>query len=119
MIELNYKDPRPVYEQIKESLKKLIISGALKENERLESVRSLAVRLSINPNTIQRAYNELESDGYIYSVPGKGSFVSETSPVDTKRQEELKNRLKETALELEFMGVKKEELIKLIEGEKS
>ena len=68
MISLNYRDSRPIYEQIKDGLKKLMVSGALAADEKLPSVRALATQLSINPNTIQRAYNELESEGYIYSM---------------------------------------------------
>ena len=75
MICLNYRDSRPIYEQIKDGLKKLIVSGAMAPGEKLPSVRALAQQLSINPNTIQRAYNELENEGYIYSIAGKGSFV--------------------------------------------
>ena len=79
MISLNYRDARPIYEQIKNGLKRLIVTGALKEGDKLPSVRSLATELAINPNTIQKAYNELENEGYIYSVPGKGSFASGAS----------------------------------------
>ncbi len=74
MISLNYRDSRPIYEQIKDGLRKLIVTGGLGPDEKLPSVRALAAQLAINPNTIQRAYNELEGEGYIYSVPGKGSF---------------------------------------------
>ena len=72
MISLNYRDSRPIYEQIRDGLRKLIVTGALSADEKLPSVRALAAQLAINPNTIQRAYNELEGEGYIYSVPGKG-----------------------------------------------
>ena len=65
MISLNYRDARPIYEQIKNGLKRLIVTGALKEGDKLPSVRSLATELAINPNTIQKAYNELENEGYI------------------------------------------------------
>ena len=75
MISLNYRDSRPIYEQIRDGLRKLIVTGALSADEKLPSVRALAAQLAINPNTIQRAYNELEGEGYIYSVPGKGSFA--------------------------------------------
>ena len=74
MISLNYRDSRPIYEQIRDGLRKLIVTGALSADEKLPSVRALAAQLAINPNTIQRAYNELEGEGYIYSVPGKGSL---------------------------------------------
>ena len=76
MISLNYRDSRPIYEQIRDGLRKLIVTGALSADEKLPSVRALAAQLAINPNTIQRAYNELEGEGYIYSVPGKGSFAA-------------------------------------------
>ena len=65
MISLNYRDSRPIYEQIRDGLRKLIVTGAMQRDEKLPSVRSLAQQLSINPNTIQRAYAELESEGYI------------------------------------------------------
>ena len=76
MFQLDFKDRRPIYEQIKEKLKFLIIEGAMKEGEKIPSVRELAVSMAINPNTIQKAYKELESEGYIYSVTAKGYFVT-------------------------------------------
>ena len=76
MIAINYKDGRPIYEQVKEELRRLVVSGALRPGDKLPSVRELAGTLAINPNTIQRSYRELEAEGYITSVPGKGSFVS-------------------------------------------
>ena len=84
MISLNYRDSRPIYEQIEDGLKKLIVTGGLAADERLPSVRALATQLSINPNTIQRAYNELEGEGYIYSIPGKGSFVAANAGADER-----------------------------------
>ena len=71
MIILDYKDRRPIYEQVAEKLEELMLLGVLGENEPLPSVRSLAMELSINPNTIQRAYAELERQGYIYTVKGR------------------------------------------------
>ena len=114
LIELNYRDSRPIYEQIKDSIRRLVISGAMGSNEQLPSVRSLAVTLSINPNTIQRAYNELENEGYIYSVPGKGNFVSPDVRQDKERIKELKERLIEILAELKYLGLKNEELEELI-----
>ena len=81
MILLDYKDRRPIYEQVVSKLEELMLLGAMKENEPLPSVRSLAMDLSINPNTIQRAYVELERQGYIYTVKGKGSFVADKKEV--------------------------------------
>lgn len=117
MIELNYRDSRPIYEQIKDCIRKLIISGALCENEKLQSVRTLAIQLSINPNTIQRAYNELENEGYVYSIPGKGSFVCPQVHQDEERKKEMKKKFLETATELKYLGVTVEELIGLLRGE--
>lgn len=117
MIQLNYRDTRPIYEQIKESYKKLIISGALPGNEKLPSVRTLAMQLSINPNTIQRAYNELENEGYAYSIPGKGSFVCPTLRKDDSEIREIKEKIKELINELKYLGVKEEEIRKLVEGD--
>ena len=77
MIHLDYRDGRPIYCQIVESFQQQIRSGILKSGERLPSVRELAAELVINPNTIQRAYRELESQGWIVSVTGKGSFVAQ------------------------------------------
>ena len=77
MILIDYKDRRPLYEQIVEKLSDLMVRGILEQDSQLPSVRSLATELSMNPNTIQRAYAELERQGYIYSIQGKGSFVSD------------------------------------------
>ena len=104
MISLNYRDTRPIYEQIKESFKRLIVTGAMASGDKLPSVRTLATQLSINPNTIQRAYNELESEGYTCSVPGKGSFVAPAEDAGEKRRTELKERFQALAAELLFLG---------------
>lgn len=77
MITLNYRDARPIYEQIRDSLRQRILSGIMVSGEKLPSVRSLAAELAINPNTIQRAYSALEAEGFLCSIPGKGSFVAE------------------------------------------
>ena len=114
MISLNYRDSRPIYEQIKDGLRKLIVTGALGTGEKLPSVRALATQLSINPNTIQRAYNELESEGYIYSVPGKGSFAAGNDGADESRRRELMEKLRELAAELKYLGVTGEELAALV-----
>ena len=117
MISLNYRDSRPIYEQIRDGLKKLIVSGALGRDDRLPSVRALAQQLAINPNTIQRAYNELENEGYIYSVPGKGSFAAERSGADGVRRQELMAQVRELLAELRYLGVREEELLDLIKEE--
>ena len=76
MLNLDYRDARPIYEQVRDNLRRLMVSGAIQEGEKLPSVRSLASNLAINPNTIQRAYESLEAEGYVYSIPGKGSFAA-------------------------------------------
>lgn len=115
MISLNYRDSRPIYEQIKDELRKLIVTGAMSADEKLPSVRALASQLAINPNTIQRAYNELESEGYIYSVPGKGSFASADAGTDGARREELLEKVQELVKELRYLGVTHEDLLALLE----
>ena len=114
MLTLNYRDSRPIYEQIKDGLRRMVVSGALAPDEKLPSVRALATQLSINPNTIQRSYNELEAEGLIYSVPGKGSFVSPDRSADLWRRLELTEKFREIAAELRYLGVGQEELLALI-----
>jgi len=116
MISLNYRDSRPIYEQIRDELRKLIVTGAIGKDEKLPSVRSLATELAINPNTIQRAYNELEAEGYICSVPGKGSFASGDTGADDARRKELMNKVRELLRELRYLGVTEAELLGLIKG---
>ena len=100
MISLNYRDSRPIYEQIRDGLRKLIVTGALSADEKLPSVRALAAQLAINPNTIQRAYNELEGEGYIYS--------------DSARRAELLTQVRELLSELRYLGVSQQELLNLV-----
>lgn len=114
MININNRDPRPIYEQIADSLRKMIISGVYAQDEKLPSVRELSQQMAINPNTIQRAYRELELSGFSYSVPGKGNFA--WCSEDNARKSELMKKLSETASELRFLGVSEQELISCITG---
>lgn len=114
MISLNYRDSRPIYEQIRDGLRKLIVTGALSADEKLPSVRALAAQLAINPNTIQRAYNELEGEGYIYSVPGKGSFAAANAAADPAWRAELLTQVRELLSELRYLGVSQQELLNLV-----
>ena len=109
-VNINYRDPRPIYEQVRDGLRTLIVSGALAGGEKLPSVRELAAQLAINPNTIQRAYRELEQEGYVYAVPGKGSFAAERAEIDTKRRDALLRCFDETVRELKYLGVDAETL---------
>ena len=114
MLTLNYRDARPIYEQSKDGLRKLIVPGALGPDEKLPSVRAMATQLAINPNTIHRAYGELESEGYIYSVPGKGSFAAAVqAPLEIRRME-LFQRLREIIAELKYLNVPDEDIIALV-----
>lgn len=119
MLTLNYRDSRPIYGQIKDGLRRMIVSGALEPGEKLPSIRAMAVDLAINPNTIQRAYNELEGEGYIYSVPGKGSFATGETGAGTARRKELFEKARELLAELKYLGVSQEELMALLEEEPS
>lgn len=114
MFSLNYRDARPIYEQVRDGLRRLMVTGAIQEGEKLPSVRSLASRLAINPNTIQRAYESLEAEGYLYSVPGKGSFAAPHTGVDQGRKEELLGRFDAVAAELLFLGVGGETLVERV-----
>ena len=115
MILLDYRDSRPIYEQVQDGLRRLMVSGVLREGEKLPSVRALASQLAINPNTIQRAYEALEREGYVYSIGGKGSFVAPRKEVDTGRRDELMKQLDTCVKELLFLGVSKEELLRHLE----
>ena len=117
MIQLDIGDHRPLYEQIRDKLKEMIIEGFLEENEKIPSVREMAAMLAINPNTIQKAYRELENDGYIYSVKAKGFFVSEIKHTwDLGKIAELYDETMPLIKELKFLGVKKEKLFRMIEN---
>lgn len=115
MIQLNYRDSKPIYEQIKDGLRRLVVTGAVKKDEKLPSVRELATSLSINPNTIQKAYRELEQEGYIYTIAGKGSYAAERADVATGRNEELMKEFDEIVKELLYLCQDKDILIRRIE----
>lgn len=108
---LNYRDPRPIYEQLIDMLRKMILTGAIPTGERLPSVRELAAELAVNPNTIQRAYRELEAQGFVVSVGGKGSFAAPLTDVGEKHKKELWDRLTAAAAELRQLGESKEVIL--------
>ena len=115
MIIIDYTDRRPLYEQIVERFQELIVKEILTEGEQLPSVRNLAMELSINPNTIQRAYAELERRGVIYCVKGKGNFVSEKNNVREMKIQEMYATLDSLIDTAKQLGVTKQELIKHME----
>ena len=110
MLNLDYRDARPIYEQVKDGLRRLMVTGVIREGEKLPSVRAMAGQLAINPNTIQRAYEALEAEGYVYSMPGKGSFAAPNTGVDEGRRSALLHSFDQTASELLFLGMTAEEL---------
>lgn len=117
MINLDYKDGRSIHEQIETGLKELIINGILRTDEQLPSVRELSVNLTVNPNTVQRAYKELEQEGFIYSIKGKGNFVASLSKANSeKRRDELVESFVATVRELCFLGLGKTEAMNIIEN---
>ena len=116
MIQLDLSDHRPLYEQIKEKMKELIIAGILKPEDKIPSVRELAQQLTINPNTIQRAYRDLETEGYIYSVRAKGSFVAPVSHIRNKTENaETMEEFEAMIKRARFLGIGKQTLIDAVE----
>ncbi len=105
MLNLDYRDARPIYEQVRDGLRRLMVSGIIQEGEQLPTVRAMATSLAINPNTIQRAYELLEAEGYVSSVPGKGSFAAPHHQVDSARRDGLLRVFDDTATELFFLGL--------------
>ena len=114
MIFIDYKDARPIYEQIVDKFQKLILTGVLEPNTRMPSVRNLAVELSINPNTIQRAYTELERLGFIYTVKGRGNFVVYDEKLLDVRRQEIYEKLQNLVHEAEEIGITAQELAEQI-----
>jgi len=119
MIVLDEKDKRPIYEQIVDKLSDLMARGVLKADEQMPSVRNLASWLSINPNTVSKAYLELDRRGYTYSVKGKGSFVAGSEKVLKDRQEEIKTKLRALCIEAKKCELKEDDLTRVIRKEMS
>ena len=117
MVHLDYRDARPIYAQITDGLKEQISAGVLQSGEKLPSVRELAASLAINPNTIQRSYRQLEADGWIVTVPGKGCFVCSNEKVAQEEKKQLLAAFDGAAEALMSFGVSRETLIaRLQEG---
>ena len=114
MIIIDYNDKRPIYEQIIDRFQTLILNGALEPDTQIPSVRSLAIELSINANTIQRAYSELERDGYIYSVKGRGNFVRADESQAQRQKEKTLKELKEHLKQCKAIGLSQEEIAKQV-----
>lgn len=116
MIHLDYRDARPIYEQVKDGLRRLMVTGVLAPGEKLPSVRSLAMDLAVNPNTIQRAYAQLEMEGHVYSVAGRGTFVAEGQEQNLVRRREVEAKVQPLVQELRELGMTEGEWIALWRG---
>ncbi len=114
MLSINYKDPRPIYEQVRDALRQLILTGAIAPGEKLPSVRELAASLAINPNTIQRSYRELEALGLINTVPGKGAFAATDHSAAQRRSQELLGAITDSVRELRLLGTKQDTILKAV-----
>lgn len=115
MVHLDYRDARPIYSQITDGIREQILAGVLRSGDRLPSVRELAQQLAINPNTIQRAYRELEMQGWIASVPGKGCFVCGIPAASEQELPQLWQTFDKTAAALMALGVSWQTLVKRLE----
>lgn len=116
MLKIDPRSSTPIYEQIELGIKELILKGALKPNEKLPSVREMASILTINPNTISKAYGELERDGIIETLRGKGTYVTEncTGKVDEKKLKQISTELRKLILEANYSGLNKEDFMNLV-----
>ena len=119
LLHLDYRDSRPIYVQIMDALRQQIASGVLQQEEKLPSVRELAATLSINPNTIQRAYRQLEMEGWIATVPGKGCFVCGIPEGNPQEELRLLRQFDDSARNLLLRGYTRQELITRLEQEEN
>lgn len=117
MFQLDLKSRKSIYEQIVDNIKELIITGMLKAEDKIPSVRELSKILTVNPNTIQKAYRELEHQGYLYTVSGRGAFVATPAglPADEKKVGEVKERLRENIRELFYIGCSLDRIRKVMD----
>ena len=115
MITLDYSDSRPIYEQIVEKYKLLILKGVLAPDEQMPSVRNLAMDISTNPNTVQKAFAELERQGFIYSVKGRGNFVAKNPALLDERKRQIAMQIAEKMREAASIGIPKQVMLKAVE----
>ena len=108
---IDYQDSRPIYEQIVDNFKMQMYKGILQEGDQMPSVRSLAVELSTNPNTVQKAYAELERQGFIYTVKGKGNFVKGNSSMMDNKKNEIIAKIIRLFKEAQDIGIPLNELV--------
>ncbi len=114
-ISIDFTSRKPIYEQLKENIMRLAVLGIMEPNEQLPSVRTLAKELAINPNTVQKAYQELERDGVVYSSPGRGSFVSEGVAKNAALRNEAKGRLHDACNACKLVNINKDEVLQIVD----
>ena len=119
MVHLDYRDPRPIYAQIIDGFREQIATGILQPGDKLPSVRELAQNLAINPNTIQRSYRQLEMEGWIVTVPGKGCFVCTVPSIRQQEKQRLMEIFDSTVAALSHLGVSREELLQRLREEET
>ena len=115
MVLLDYRDARPIYTQIADGFREQISAGILHSGDKLPSVRELAATLTINPNTIQRSYRQLEAEGWIVTIPGKGCFVSGAREAQEQEKKRLLALFDETAAALHLLGISTRDLVQRLE----
>ena len=114
MIQLNYRDAMPLCEQLKEGIRKMIVTNAYHTGEQLPPVRQLASKLAINPRTLEQVYLELEEEGYLYTVAGKGTYVATQECVENQRRNELMRKFDQLVVELSDLSVSAGELTRRV-----
>lgn len=116
MITLSYQSGQPIYEQIVEQIKIHVMKGYLQPGDVIPSVRKMALEVGVTPNTVAKAYQELERQKVIVTIPGKGTFISEKTevPIDKDKLEKIEGIIKGQLIELKLMGFSSEDTIKLI-----
>jgi GntR family transcriptional regulator len=119
MVHLDYRDARPIYAQIIDGFREQIATGILQPGDKLPSVRELAQNLAINPNTIQRSYRQLETEGWIVTVPGKGCFVCTVPSIRQQEKQRLMEIFDSTVAALSHLGVSREELLQRLREEET
>ena len=116
MFQIDLKSRKAIYEQVMDNFKRLIVTGVVKQDEKVPSVRDMAKALTVNPNTVQKAYRELENQGYIYTVLGQGSFISAPPQQgDAKEVAALYESIKNNVQELIFRNETKENILQFIQ----
>lgn len=118
MFQLDLKGRKSIYEQVVDNMKELIIAGVMKPEDKLPSVRDLSKELTVNPNTVQKAYRELEYQGFVYTTPGLGTFVSTMidREIDEKSLKEITLRIKADFGELLYLGLSISDIEELVHG---